>query len=131
MKYLKYISITYVLAMLPNIALAANTTQQNLQQLDVTISKNLTPDVAFEAAASSLLDRLPFFLTVLAFGSLLYSGGMYVFAMGDPTKMENAKKNLTWTAYGMIAMSTILIVIKLVAKLSSLTTTVNDVRTLL
>lgn len=130
MKYLKYISITYLLAMLPSTAFAAST-QDNLKSLDYTIGTGLNSDVAFEASVSSLINRLPLFLTILAFAAFLYSGGMYVFAMGDPTKMENAKKNLTWTIYGMIAISTVVIVITVVARLANLTTNVTDVRQLL
>ena len=99
--------------------------------LDVGVTRNFDSSNALTTAVSLLLDRAPFFLTALAFGAFLYSGGMYVFAMGDATKMETAKKNLTWTVYGMIAMSTVMIVIKVVAVFATKTAAVTGINQLI
>lgn len=85
----------------------------------MSVASGVTPDAALQVAAESFLDRLPYILTILAFASLLFSGGMYVLAMGDATKMEQAKKNLTWTVYGMLAMSLVLLGIKIVTFVAS------------
>ena len=133
MKIFKKLLLSLTLVALPVISLAANanTTDENLKGLDVGVARNIDSGNAISYAISSLLDRLPFFLTALAFAAFLYSGGMYVFAMGDATKMETAKKNMTWTVYGMIAMSTVMIVIKIVAALATQTQNVGSINQLI
>jgi len=67
-----------------------------------------------QSLSTSLLNRMPVFIGGFAFLALLYSGGMYVMSIGDATKMENAKKNITWAIIGIIAVSLVGVAIKLV-----------------
>jgi len=60
-----------------------------------------------------ILNLAPYFLGALAFLAILYSGAMYVLSFGDPTKMETAKKNLTWTIIGIVAVAGVYIMITL------------------
>lgn len=63
---------------------------------------------------NQLLNRIPYFLGGLALLALLYSGFLYITAFGDSTKMEMAKKNITWTVIGILAIAFIYIVIDLI-----------------
>lgn len=121
-----------LLTMLPGSALAVNEVDKYLKCMDPTIVGDVakssaacegTGGVGSETAiyglVNSVLERLPFFLTALAFAAFLYSGAMYVFAMGDTNKMEAAKKNLTWATIGMLAMSLVLVVIKIIGYLAA------------
>lgn len=75
------------------------------------------PAAAVGNVLSYLLNLAPYFLGGLAFLAILYSGAMYVLAFGDPTKMETAKKNLTWTIIGIVAVAGVYIMITLAARL--------------
>jgi len=93
--------------------------QQRLCEFDYSLggkssgsSTCLPPETALMNALDNIITRLPFYLTALAFFAFLYSAGMYIFALGDATKQETAKKNMMWTATGMIAMALIAIIIK-------------------
>lgn len=81
-----------------------------LNALDPTIAAG----GSFFQLIDEVMNRLPYFLGGLAFLALLYSGAIYIGALGDPTKMEAAKKNLTWTAIGILASASVFIVIKLI-----------------
>lgn len=96
--------------LLPTIAKAGTFT--SLDQLNPSFD-------SVESAASSLLSRIPYFLGGLALLAILYSGAMYVFAMGDPSKFETAKKNLMWTIIGILAVAAIYPAIAIVMYLSS------------
>jgi hypothetical protein len=50
------------------------------------------------AMMSYILNLIPVLLGGLAFFAILYSAVLYLTAMGDPSKMEAAKKNITWVA---------------------------------
>lgn len=63
---------------------------------------------------SYFIDLLPPILGALAFFAILYSAVLYLTAMGDPSKMESAKKNITWIAMGIIAIAVTLIIINIV-----------------
>lgn len=123
-KKLKNILMLFLLTMLPGSALAIDQVMEGyLQDLDPTIvggigGKAVDSETAIYVLVNSVLERLPFFLTALAFAAFLYSGAMYVFAMGDTNKMEAAKKNLTWATIGMLAMSLVLVVIKVIGSLA-------------
>lgn len=82
---------------------------------------------AIYSVLNDIIDRLPFYLTALAFFAFLFSSGMYIFAMGDATKMETAKKNMTWTAIGMIAMVLVSIIIRFAAYISTATGHITDI----
>ena len=73
----------------------------------------------FYTVVNHLMDRIPYFLGGLAFLALLYSGAIYITSFGDPTRMESAKKNLTWTAIGIIAVVSIFAVMKIILWLTS------------
>lgn len=96
---------------LPTIAQAA-TVDALLQENDKTIGKNSDLYGVFD----SLVNRLPAILGGMAFLALLYSGFMYVMALGDPSKMESAKKNITWVFTGIIAVAVIYVVINYAVK---------------
>ncbi len=86
--------------------------------------KDLDPTVAggdLSTVANSVLNRIPYFLGGFALLALLYSGFMYLTAFGDATKMEQAKKNISWTIIGIIAVATISIVMNLILKVLSVT----------
>jgi hypothetical protein len=79
---------------------------QSLQELDPTFVRDM--DVvgggAWRYLASNLLGRAPYYLGGLALLALIYSGAMYIMSYGDPTRMETAKKNITWTVIGILAI---------------------------
>jgi hypothetical protein len=68
---------------------------------------------------NSVLNRLPYFLGGLALAAIIYSGVMYVLAMGDPGKTETAKKNLAWTFMGILALASTYIIFNIVIYLTS------------
>ncbi len=70
-----------------------------------------TPDTT--SLIDSLLNRIPVYLGALAILALLIAGIQYAFAYGDAAKQEQAKKNITWTVIGIIAASSITLLIKL------------------
>lgn len=70
-----------------------------------------TPDTT--SLLDSLLNRIPVYLGALAIIALLIAGVQYAFAYGDPSKQEQAKKNISWTVIGIIAASSVTILIKL------------------
>lgn len=63
------------------------------------------------------LDLMPTMLGALAFLGIIYSAVLYLGAMGDPSKLETAKKNITWIATGIIAIALVLIAIKVVVNI--------------
>jgi hypothetical protein len=83
----------------------------NLADLDPT----RTTDIS--VLASSILYRIPYFLGGFALLAILYSGFMYVTAYGDATKMEQAKKNITWVIVGIIVVALLSIIINLILKI--------------
>lgn len=80
---------------------------------------NPTPFKDVSQLANSLINRVPYFLGALAFLAIIYSGVLYVLALGDPSKTEMAKKNFTWTIIGVIAISSIYMVIALIVWITS------------
>ena len=84
---------------------------QTLTDLDPT--QGITGGSFFKLI-DEVMNRLPYFLGGLAFLALLYSGAIYISALGDPARMEAAKKNLTWTMIGVLAAASVFIVIKLI-----------------
>lgn len=121
---------TLILVALPSVTRAQTDledAQRKLQGMDISVAKNVTGQNAIIQMAQSLLDRLPYILTILAFAALLYSGGMYVLALGDAQKQETAKKNLTWAIYGMLAMSLVLLGIKIVVFIASQTNPITSI----
>ncbi len=73
--------------------------------------------VVFEMM-SYFIDLLPVLLGALAFFAILYSAVLYLTAMGDPSRMEAAKKNITWVAMGVIAIAVTLIIINIVVNIA-------------
>jgi len=69
--------------------------------------------------ASSLLNRAPYILGGLALLALIYSGFMYLTAYGDATKMEQAKKNISWIIIGIIAIAATNAIITIILKIIS------------
>lgn len=63
------------------------------------------------------LNLMPAILGSLALLGLVYSGILYLGSMGDPGKMETAKKNITWIVIGIVAIASVLVVIKLAVKI--------------
>lgn len=135
---LRIFFIVLCFSLLPTSALAQMTLQENQNQLncldwslgrdpacnakgEITGNVNSTNSQnAIFDVLGDIIERLPFYLTIIAFFALLYSGGMYIFAMGDATKMEAAKKNMTWAAIGMVVMALTSIIIRFAAQFSSL-----------
>jgi len=70
-----------------------------------------TPDL--DSLINSLLNRIPVYLGALAIIALLIAGVKYAFAYGDPAKEVQAKKSIGWTVVGIIAASSVMILIKL------------------
>lgn len=96
--------------------------QANLNNWDYSLGRATTNgQTAIFTVLGDIIDRLPFYLTALAFFAFLYSSGMYIFAFGDTTKQEAAKKNMTWTAIGMIAMALVSIIIKFASAIGTAT----------
>jgi len=72
-----------------------------------------------------IINRLPFYLTGLAFFAFLYSAGMYIFAFGDETKQTAAKKNMTWTAIGMLAVALVSVIIMIAFRFTNILSSVS------
>ena len=66
----------------------------------------------------SIMDRIPVILGGMAFLALVYSGVLYISAFGDTTKMESAKKNITWVFTGILAVAVVLIVMNIVIRIT-------------
>ena len=101
-----------ILYFLAGIAHAA--TSDDLCALDPTFvncNSGVNTNDALNNLANNLINRIPYYLGGLALLALLYSGAMYMLALGDPTKMETAKKNITWTVTGILAILAIYAVI--------------------
>ena len=91
-----------------------------LSQLDPTAwSSQATSGNGFWMLLSNMLDRAPYYLGGLALLALLYSGAMYVMAMGDASKMETAKKNITWVVIGIIAVASVAAVLAVIGWLAN------------
>lgn len=84
----------------------------NIKDLDPTRSTNIT------TLASSILNRIPYFLGGLALLAILYSGFMYLTAFGDATKMEQAKKNISWAITGIIFIAATTVIIELLLRVT-------------
>lgn len=104
----------------------SSTDLQELNKLDKTPWSVDTGGVngsnAVSKLVASVMDRIPVYLGAFALIAILYSGGLYIASMGDPNKMEIAKKNLTWTLYGIIASSSVYAIIQLILWITSKTT---------
>lgn len=100
------------LVFMPATVLAA-TPEEALRSLDPTVA-NVRGEGSIFQLIDDVMNRLPYFLGGLAFLALLYSGAIYVSALGDPARMESAKKNLTWTVIGVLAAASVFIVIKVI-----------------
>jgi len=98
---------------LPANVLALTPEEAALRSLDPTVANVNKQGTIFELI-DDVMNRLPYFLGGLAFLALLISGAIYVSSLGDPTRMEVAKKNLTWTVIGILAASTVFIAIKVI-----------------
>lgn len=81
-----------------------------------------TPDNSnIYTLANSILNRAPYILGGLALLALIYSGFMYMTAYGDATKMEQAKKNISWTIIGIIAIAATSAIITIILQIISAT----------
>lgn len=115
--------IWLVLVFLPLTALAQTPEQAAntaINQLDFTKGSGAAAGDLTDLL-NSLLNRIPYFLGGLALLALLYSGFIYVTAFGDATKMETAKKNITWTVIGIIAVAAIYAIIRIVVAITAAT----------
>lgn len=92
----------------------AQTADEFLRTNDPTVAKNGD----FFTLVQSLIDRIPYILGGMALLGLLYSGFLYITAFGDATKMESAKKNITWIFTGIIAVAAIILIMNLAIKLT-------------
>jgi len=72
-----------------------------------------------DALMTSLMNRIPYFLGGFAFIAILYSGAIYVLALGDTNKMEMAKKNITWVVIGILAAASVFAVIEIIIKITN------------
>lgn len=63
---------------------------------------------------SYFLNLMPYLLGGLAFFGLLYSSVIYFSAMGDPSRTEAAKKNITWIVTGIVMIAVVLVVINII-----------------
>lgn len=101
------------ITLLPASVQALTPEEAALRSLDPTVANVNKQGTIFELI-DDVMNRLPYFLGGLAFLALLISGAIYVSSLGDPTRMEVAKKNLTWTVIGILAASTVFIAIKVI-----------------
>jgi len=92
----------------------AETAEELLRVNDRTVAQ--TGDVF--TLVDSILARIPYILGAMAFLAIIYSGFLYVMALGDPTKMESAKKNIYWVFTGILAIAVILIVMQVIVKIT-------------
>jgi len=87
---------------------------QSLQDLNPTPWDASTPNsTAVNDLLNSILNRIPVFLGGLALLALIYSSLMYILALGDPAKMEAAKKNIGWAVVGILLASSVYLIIYL------------------
>jgi uncharacterized membrane protein YhaH (DUF805 family) len=105
----------------PTLALAQSeldAAQSAISQIDPTKGSGAaTGDLT--GLLNSILNRIPYFLGGLALLALLYSGFIYVTAFGDAAKMEAAKKNMTWTMIGIIAVAAIYAIIEIAVQITA------------
>jgi len=91
---------------------------KNLGNLDYSLGGQragndvLDPTAGLTNAIDDLIGRLPIYLSAIGFLAFLYSGAMYVFAFGDASKQESAKKNITWAVTGMIVLALTGVIVK-------------------
>ncbi len=62
----------------------------------------------------AIIDWLLALAGALAVIAIIYSGLMYITAGGDPTKAENAKKNLIWAIIGVVVIALALVIVNTV-----------------
>jgi hypothetical protein len=76
--------------------------------VDTTGLDNMNPTFSdIYSLSDEILNKIPYFLGGLAFLAILYSGAIYITSFGDPARMESAKKNLTWTVTGILAVMSV------------------------
>lgn len=85
-------------------------------KLAATINDIDPVGIKLDEIASQILNRIPFFLGGLALLALLYSGFLYLTAFGDAAKMEQAKKNISWTIIGIIVIASTSIIITIILR---------------
>jgi len=105
-KYL-YLAITLAIIFAPLVADAQEPPATGIDKLNPTFND-------IYALGDEAMKRIPVFLGGLAFLAILYSGAIYITSFGDPNKMEMAKKNLTWTVTGIIAVMSIYAIMSLI-----------------
>jgi len=91
---------------------AASARAAGLEDLNPTPWSTTNP-TAVNSLLDSILNRIPVFLGGLALLALIYSSLMYILALGDPAKMEAAKKNITWAVVGILLASSVYLIIYL------------------
>lgn len=104
-RFNKYIAILIGLVSLPSNALAQSGVNPFDEYNPLPLDANSVLD--------SLLNRIPIFLGAFAVLALLIAGAQYIFAMGDSTKIEASKKTITWTIIGIVASTSVYILIQL------------------
>lgn len=100
MKNLKLLIYLIVPLVFPLWARADKYTEANIQKLNPSFGEAY-------GIINDLMNRIPTYLGGMALLAILYSGAIYIGSFGDPTKMEQAKKNLTWTVTGIVAVAAI------------------------
>jgi len=93
----------------------ATTLDAILREGDKTVAQNSGSVLTL---AQSLIDRVPYILGALAVFGMMYSGFLYVMALGDATKMEMAKKNITWIFTGILAIAAVIIIMNIAVKVT-------------
>ncbi|MCX6809190.1 MAG: hypothetical protein NTZ65_00310 [Candidatus Berkelbacteria bacterium] len=99
-----------ILVCLPSIVLATYESPQG----DISDLNPVVGGGDVYSLMTSIINRLPIWLGGFAFLALLYSGFIYLTSFGDATKMESAKKNLTWTVTGIIGVFSVFAIMKLI-----------------
>ena len=92
---------------------------KSLESYDPTKRSGFSDGIS--TLANSVLNRAPYILGGLALLALIYSGFMYMTAYGDATKMEQAKKNISWTIIGIIAIAATSAIITIILQIISAT----------
>lgn len=109
--------ILYFIFATPAYAATVDTVDGLLKQHDRTVAVE-SGDIL--TLADSVMQRIPYILGGLAMAALLYSGFLYISAFGDATKMESAKKNITWIIMGILAVAVIFIIMNIAVKITGL-----------
>jgi hypothetical protein len=102
---ISFLALVFVFLVMPKLIFAAN-------EINIPETNLPSPPGGIQAILSNLLAWILGIIGMIAIISFAIAGFQYFYSAGDQTKMETAKKNLTYSIIGVVVALSGLVILK-------------------